>query len=424
MPRIYHVAPTSAADSHDVLVHPDPNLVVTVVTEGGFPLPGADVGAWAPDLQYNVVDSTDASGTAGFAVPVGDYEIQVQKDGFVPKVVKVTVLTGPVKTPVTVTLQPYDIEIVETSPVRPTQMVGHRVMLEVRSKPPGAVFSEVTWKISPDTVRAYVRSQERADWAGLGVEDLMRTAVRFYWISGGAKTAAVTVKIGQTEKSTEKAYDVKAPTVETMSAKTTEFSIGRMNQKGDSLWLAFQRSPDQPGITWTFRATLPMGGQGQLAGTQLLNLDYTRQNKDSQGTDHHDSKGEWWLDGAPEYGKSSAVADGGGGRIEWSDSDTPAMRLVKSTESVRLESKFRLYCMYRPSPATYDESDTIWVTLSRMDWFCRASTRRTDHREPEVAANWSPPADVDFPRAPNGQRSTELPRWTNFIPEASAEDAK
>jgi hypothetical protein len=423
MPRTYFVAPTSATDTHDVLVHPDPNLIVTVATEGGFPLPGVEVGAWAPDLQYNAIDSTDPSGTAGFAVPVGDYEIQVQKDGFVPKVVKATVLTGPAKTPVTVTLQPYEIEIVETSPVRPTQMVGHRVVLEVRSKPPGAVFSEITWEISPETVRTYVRGQERADWVGLGVEDLMRATVRFYWISGGAKTAAVTVKMGSAEKGAKKAYDVKTPTVEAMNAATTAFSIGRTSAEEDGLWLVFQRSPGDPGISWKLRVTLPIGGQGQIGATQLVKLDFAWQGR--QGEDHHiTTDDEWWLDGTPEYGQSIRMDHGGGGLVRWVDSDTPGMQLFATTEKARLEGKFRLYFMYQPSPGTGDESDTIWVTLGRLDWFCRESTRRTGKRSPEVAQNWSQPTNDGFPKSAVGQPSTELPRWTNFMPPAVRRDRK
>jgi hypothetical protein len=427
MPRTYFVAPTSSADSHDVLVHPDPNLIVTVATEGGFPLPGVEVGVWAPDLQYNAIDSTDPSGTAGFAVPEGDYEIHVQKDGFVPKVVKATVLTGPAKTPVTVTLQPYEIEIVETSPVRPTQMVGHRVVLEVRSKPPGAVFSEVTWEISPETVRSYVRSQARADWKGLEVEDLMRKAVSFYWISGGAKTAAVTVKMGSAQKGAKKAYDVKVPTVEAMSAKTTEVSIGPLKEATRHLALVFQRSLDQPGIVWTFRAMLPTGGQGQISGTQLVNKDYRLryEEKNKPTMEGHDtSQGEWWLDGTPEYEDSGAEGGGAGGRVEWTNSDTPGILLVENLAEARFDTKFRLYFMYRPTPATYDESDSIWVTLGRLDWFCRASTQRRGAQVPETPSNWSPPADVDFARMPRGNPSTELPRWTRFVPRVYAPDLK
>jgi hypothetical protein len=63
--------------------------------------------------------------------------------------------------------------------------------------------------------------------------------------------------------------------------------------------------------------------------------------------------------------------------------------------------------MYQPAG-----SDSIWVTLGRLDWNWAGQTIRTG---PPAANTWNPPTGVSNSVNPSGTVSTELPTWTKNV---------
>jgi hypothetical protein len=138
----------------------------------------------------------------------------------------------------------------------------------------------------------------------------------------------------------EKSFDVEAPKLEAMSSKTTTFSIGPAFKSRPEPWLIFQRSVGEPGITWTFRATLPAGGQGRVTGTQLVSRHYQVLYNDKMAGEIS-TRDEWWLDGTPEYEDMPDGSDKGdaGSPVVWRNEDAPGLQLVEGLEEGKVDTK-------------------------------------------------------------------------------------
>jgi hypothetical protein len=322
-------------------------------------------------------------------------------------------------------LKPVLLEIVETSPPRPTQMVGQRMSLEVRSKPPGYPLTDIVWTISPEVVKDYKRSVPLAVRVELTDADRRKAAISFYWISEGPKSVSVLAKLGAAQRAAvHPVVKVVAPTDVTMKSTTSTFSIGPVvADDKDSVYLVFHRDLSTPGIKWNFTATLPIGGQGKVGATQLIKGTYSTKPIGKEWK-HEPTGPGWSLDPAaenrhapltPEYGYSPNY--GGGQVAPWTDEDSPAIHLKKPLEAASVRLDFQIYFMYKATPATYDDTDSIWVTLGRLDWECAASTVRvfSSGARDDIASDWAAPQGVVASKNPTGVKSVELPTWNHVV---------
>ncbi len=285
-----------------------------------------------------------------------------------------------------------------------TTIVGKKVTLQVRSVPGGQALTHVSWVIPGENVKSYTQSSTTATRTDLAAADLQGTTLSFFWISGGTKTVEVTALIGGAVARATATFNVLAPTNMTMSGATGSVTVDTsFNFPGT--WLHYGNPNTTPAIAWTFTATAPAGGGGDIEATQLLNVDIARTDNAGAVT-HLSSHGHWMLDTSVPYAPSQSIA--ASAAATWSSSDSPGAPLTSGFTTMNVATfEFHMYFMYKPSGA-----DSIWVTLGRLDWHWRASSTRSG----AVAANtWSPPAGLDANSNPSGSASTELPTWTaNF----------
>jgi hypothetical protein len=308
-------------------------------------------------------------------------------------------------------------KVVSGTPQTQTAIVGQKIELQVRTKPPAAM-SDICWTVSGQRVSLYTQSATAGTITELTDDLLEHVNVDFYWIAAGSQTVEVAATV-QGDRQTEATnYTVLTPTKVSMTSKTGMIQVTPF-VPGDELYLNFGDRLGY-GIDWTFSATAPAGGEGEIAGTQLINTHITREFKDGS-IQTFSSGSRFVLDTAAPYTKSVPIA--AGAPATWVANDSPGVvleRLSKRTTGERLESlsgrkvtlknQFKMYFMYKPKGA-----DSIWVTLGRLNWYCSGETTRTAHIGPPAIDNWSDPTAVSSSKDPSGVLSTELPIWTaNF----------
>jgi hypothetical protein len=280
-----------------------------------------------------------------------------------------------------------------------TVIVGQKVTLQVRSNPAGQALTNVSWVIPDEKVKNYTQSSTTAVRTDLAAADLRGTTISFYWISGGTKTVEVTATLAGSPARATATFNVLAPTNMSMTSVTSSITVdAAFNRPGT--WLHYGNPNTTSGITWTFTATAPAGGGGQIAATQTINADIT-QTLNNGTVQHFSTSGRWLLDTTTPY--APAVAISASAAATWTNGDSPGVPLWSGANAARLNDDFHMYFMYKPSGA-----DSIWVTLGRLDWHCRGSSTRSGA---PAANTWSAPTGIDANANPSGSASTELPTW-------------
>lgn len=311
--------------------------------------------------------------------------------------------------PAATTPPPVALEIVDRktgsviSGTTQTKIVGQKVELRVRTRPAGQSMTNIQWTIPGQTVKSYTQSTSTATKTGLSVADLQAVDVDFYWIAGGNQVVQVAATVQGTALTASVTFDVKAPTAVSMTSATGAVAVSNPGFPDSGLELHYGTSTT-PGISWTLRATAPAGGDGEIAGTQLINTNRTR-TPNAGRAQTFSSGGAFVLDNTVPYAPSVAIA--GGASATWTSDDSPGTPLTSNLRDKAVSDSFRLYLMYRPAGA-----DSIWVTIARLDWDWAGQTTRVG--APADPGNiWNAPTGVSNTRNPSGSASTELPLWTD-----------
>ena len=290
-----------------------------------------------------------------------------------------------------------------------TKIVGQKIELLVRTKPPGHVLTNIRWTVAAETVKTYTQSTAAGTRTDLAFADLNGVNLDFYWISKGNKAVQVTADVDGATQSSSVTYNVLAPTAVSMTSVTGAVAVSNPGFPGAGLELHFGTNAT-PGISWTLTATAPAGGVGQIAGTQLINI--TRTRDPNVGARQTLSSGGAYVldDGIPTSGPYAnlTVAIASGATATWNTDDSPGSPLSSGFKKATASDQFRIYFMYRP-----DGADSIWVTLKRLDWNWGGETTRV--LAPPGGNTWNPPTGVANSTNPSGTDTTELPTWTaNF----------
>lgn len=278
-------------------------------------------------------------------------------------------------------------------------VVGKKVSLKGRITPSIAPTTR-NWTISGTTdnsaISNYQRSNTKATITPL--DEVSNPSVSFYWIAGGAgKHASHKVQVGSDTAEASVEYEVLRPEG-TLKSVTTPLvpKVGvRLN-----LWLSFGDGFDgEYGITWTGKIKTMADEAGKISLVQVGCSDW-RKTRDTGEKIRRTSGTDFLADDPVPYANEEvAVADNATAEIV--NSDTPGIGLERVDRKGAIDDQYRLYLTYKP-----DGSDSIWVTLARLDWHCKGSAVSTD------GSNWT---EVDGGQSssvnPAGSDNSELPTW-------------
>lgn len=284
-------------------------------------------------------------------------------------------------------------------------IVGKRVTLKGKITPSSLTPTAHGWTVGGDPIKNYTQTLDEAKKIPLGADDLKLVQIGFYWIAGSgnvANTVKYTATIGSQSSEATAGFDVSRPSA-TLSSETTPLKPP-LDIRGDYFRFGDGVVGDI-GIIWNASATTGVGGAGQLAFVQTLE-GHREKTTENGGT-------EWTLGGAQgttylDTAGNSVQYDGGtkdigDGKTEtYSKNDTPGTPW-KGTTRVSVDEHFHVYFMYRPAG-----DDSIWVTLSKLNWFWKGTATFDMVWLPEPGQSSS----ADAPGNPSGSDSTELPEWT------------
>jgi hypothetical protein len=308
-------------------------------------------------------------------------------------------------------------------------IVGKRVVLAARDGKNGPVPGRWIIEGAKDG-REAVKGYD-CDWSGAATEkaavhlladkDLASSDVELYWIKGGKKQIGFMTDAAHGEITIGMDITVQTPVVALAQGSTTRagvFTKGRQTAVG--FGDHYHGAGAWPGIRFGYMVIPPAGGDGEIAGVQLINDATVIVEKD--GVVHKPQwKGDWWLDSGAPYGPSNRVKEnvpgvwmqpssydtGDGKGPHYDHSDTPTRILSTHWTEVRTEQHFRMYLMYRPDGGS---KDSIWVTLSCIDWSWSVSVK-----SPGGNNVWEGGDDASQTVNPPGRAWSELPAWNHVF---------
>jgi len=308
------------------------------------------------------------------------------------------------------------------------------------------------WTVSGDDSTRVANYTQTLDYTGKkssGVitplaSPLTGNAISFYWIAGSltgtAQTTTCSINFYQTYNSSvnflvfrpdAKDYRVTPPTEGFLSDSTTHNPPVFIGDNGDNDMRLCFGTTASAGIFWKTILFNPAIGVGTIALTQLID----RQLIDVCATDGHtisaltkdaNGKESYFLDdiagiqanfnGGPG---PTAIPGSFAGSIDSLGGDYPNTSLTKAISKASATDHFHTYLMYKPAGA-----NSIWVTLSRMDWSWSGFATRnigSSLDQSSTYGDWSLDKNADgtlkitYPASPPvGVTSTELPVWGNY----------
>jgi hypothetical protein len=386
------------------------NLIVHVHrdTSVGPAISGAAVNISGPETGAG---TTDAAGRAEFnKIQPGPYTVTARKDVHTPDPVSgsASVPTGGTQQ-IDLVLTPIALEIVDrktgavVSGTTQTKIVGQKIELQVRTRPPGLAMTGIQWTVPGERVKNYTQSAAAGTRTDLAPADLQAANLDFYWIAGGARTVSVAATVQGAPLTAQVQHSVLAPTGVVMTSATGNVAVGATGFPGDPPMNLFYGTNVAVGIRWTCTATAPAGGGGEIAATQLVNTLRSR-TPNAGAAKTLSSGGAFVLDSSVPY--DAAVAVSAGASATWTSNDSPSTALTATLSAKSVADSFKIYFMYKPAGG-----DSIWVTLKRLDWHWAGATTRVG-APAGVGNNWTAPTGVGSDVNPSGAASTELPTWT------------
>ena len=284
-------------------------------------------------------------------------------------------------------------------------IVGKHVHLLVRVKDhPDATITSIQWTIPGDTVKSYTTGRaSHIDM--LSDTDLQAKEILFYWRASTGSSAVVTVQgtVGGKQLKATAKLEALAPTNVSMRSRTTTVRFGATPNFRQALSFGNDAAPDSVGIAFTFSAQAPRGGDGEIAGAQLISSRtcYTDIEAPPDAVPTCQGNPAFLLDNSFPVADSIHVSGGGSGT--WTNNDSPQSGTQPFERTLSRSDGFRTYLVYKPSGA-----DSIWVSLGRLDWSWAGSARREgDGRR----ARWIGPLQPAWTANPVGSATSELPQW-------------
>lgn len=405
-PSSVALALTSLLDVHVVADEVD-------AAGGRKTISGAKVDISGPQAASGI---SDGAGVAQFrGIVAGTYAIKAQHPGYDDGTTAVVV---PDKTSVEVKLARIGLDITDAKDEKglvisergdQKKIVGQPVDLTVKIHSPGHALSEIQWTIPGEHVKKYpgLNPDKKATREDLTDLDLRGESLHFHWLSGGVKNVMVTAKVDGVPQNATVRFNVLSPTFGGMFSKTADFGVDLSavidpdDPPRPGMYLNFG-DPNQAGITWDFRAVHPSGGAGLFAGVQLVKVDNSGQPMDGPALDQS-TEGRFLLDKRFPYSYATRTSSTGAETAQWLSEDSPGIWIAELKEA-RLSMDFEIYFMYQPATV-----GSIWVTIGKLEWHCRASIARIGPGATAIA--WSPPTNKDASKNPKGKPSTTLPTW-------------
>jgi len=156
-----------------------------------------------------------------------------------------------------------------------------------------------------------------------------------------------------------------------------------------------------PGIMWQATVTPTPYAGGEIAFVQLVNT--VRELTFAVDTSVQSTHGQYYLDNQFPYCSGPV-----GSELIGKDSPGVGLKDKKTGASVmsaQVEDHFKTYLMYKPSG-----SDSIWVSLSMLTWFWKA----TADKQPDGTWEVGTPPDSIFDATPRVDTSV-LPEWNGYV---------
>jgi len=389
---------------------PQPGDLSVSVTDAkdGTAISGADVKVQGPEDWHGM---TDGSGVAIFqGIAAGPYTVTGTKSGYTIDTTSANVPEASCAS-AKLKLRKIVLEIVDVSTgnvvsgTNQTKIVGQKIRLRVRTKPLGQTMTDTRWAIPGDRVKNYTQSVGSGVKTDLAAADLRNTSIDYYWISGGNQIVQVSAHVAGTKLSASVTYRVLRPVVDYFTTAISSVNICVGNYIDPGTWLAAFQPPATPGNQWDAQVTAPAGGDGQIGFTQLINVNRTR-TSNAGGTTTLSTGGDFDLDGdlGIQYSGPQPIAAGGSAQLNGGRySDSPANPLTGDSSASTASDSFQLYLMYQSS-----EPESIWVTLSKVNWNWAGKTTRTGA---PAANTWGPATGTQLASDRNGTDSIDLPEW-------------
>ncbi len=283
-----------------------------------------------------------------------------------------------------------------------TKIVGQKIALQVKAQPSGAV-SSIQWTVPGSPIKNYTQSDATATITNLAAADFQAVTTGFFWIAPGSFAVNVAATVGGKRLTASVTCQVQAPTNVSMTSVTGAVAVSNPGIADSGLELHFGTNAT-PGISWTFKATAPASGAGQIVATQLVNT--VRTHTPAGGAQETlTSGGVYVLDSGVPYDPAVAIA--AGSAATWLQTDSPGEPLTADLTQVSVKDQFQIYFMYQSS-----EDDSIWVTIGVLAWNWAGQTTIVP---PAANNSWSAPTGVSNSNNPSGSASTTLPVWTKNV---------
>lgn len=385
-------------------------LVVHVRTPDGRPIAGASVRVAGPSSGSKL---SDGGGTARFErVPPGRYAVDADRRGFVEGSASATVTAGGT-TSVTVVLTPIELEIVDERDQVITGervwIVGERVALTARTRPPGRDISAIRWIVPGQIVGGQVYTNARGTILPVPESAWTSRTMTFHWVaSHAASRVQARAAVEGVPREASARFRVDGPTGVTLTSTTSSVTLGPDLEGHFSLKFHVNALPNAdrddlgtPGIRWEASYRTPASVSGQFAWLQLIQ---TRRSHTGQGgrVGETHSRGAFWLDDSRDpahvfYDQPLPIA--APGPVAVSEGDSPSNPIETGDVETRASDTFKLHAMYHPGTA-----GAIWVTVAKLVWSW------SGHAE-LASGQWRIVAS-DHLRDPVGTPSSELPEWS------------
>jgi hypothetical protein len=293
----------------------------------------------------------------------------------------------------------------------PTKIVGQKIVLSVRTQPPGHAITNVQWTIPPATVKSYTQTGNKGEKIDLASADLQGVDVDFYWIDGGSKAVQVTADVDGSAQSASVTVTVLRPTMEHFTIEVSSvnvFNTGFPLDPKNPYLAAYEASPQKYGSQWDAKVKAPADGDGLIGFTQLILINRSR-TSNSGKVSQLSSGGAYVLDGNEgiQYrGAQQIKANHTASLSGYIYADSPNTELKVGFQSYSVDESFELYLMYKPAG-----TDSIWVTLGKGTWgYAGQATRKGT---PASTTNeWKRGPKVPMKKS-DGVDSVEIPQWND-----------
>jgi hypothetical protein len=309
-----------------------------------------------------------------------------------------------------------DLEIVDrktgsvVSGTTQTKIVGQKVELQARSKPPGHSLSNIQWTISgttpgtrpASTVKSYSMALARTDAPTLLTStDLQGQTLDLYWVpvqGEGSQTVSVRADVDGTPKQAQVTFNVRCPSLDSFTSVTGPIAIGNPWGSGRELHCGTHTNP---GLKYTAKTTPPANGDGEIKFTQILQAALTQ--TPTSGPQQTWTIPDWWLDIDDPYANHGPNAVSASTQATTSDNDSPGLPLQVGFRDGTVSMTFKLYLMYKPAGA-----DSIWVPLGLLNWGWSGAAHSADG-----GTSWTKTSGAHNANNPSGAKTGEFPTWVD-----------